>query len=263
MIKTTWWSSIQCQNEEERGFKCLSRWPCWCQTGQNFCAPPSPLWRILWKRGNIQRGNCRDENALLRHQRRIRWLGRNEEKATVTPITTAYIQGRQSSLSEHTTGRTLKKTGCSSNLYEHGGPSSSRRMHHIPSQWYLEHCSPVASIPARESSIQQSPFRLWWNNVDQNLRDGSSSLLKVHHEELRHFSRQKVITNVRSGRFKLELFFFSYVWLVTKWLGLFKNDKHHCCAWITHEWVTKRRWLMAWFLYCHLIPMRPSKINQK
>lgn len=260
MIKTTWWSSIQCQNEEERGFKCLSRWPCWCQTGQNFCAPPSPLWRILWKRGNIQRGNCRDENALLRHQRRIRWLGRNEEKATVTPITTAYIQGRQSSLSEHTTGRTLKKTGCSSNLYEHGGPSSSRRMHHIPSQWYLEHCSPVASIPAREISIQQSPFRLWWNNVDQNLRDGSSSLLKVHHEELRHFSRQKVITNVRSGRFK---FSFSYVWLVTKWLGLFKNDKHHCCAWITHEWVTKRRWLMAWFLYCHLIPMRPSKINQK
>ncbi len=41
-------------------------------------------------------------------------LVRNDRKATVTQITTRYNQGRQNTISEHTTCRTLKQMGYSS-----------------------------------------------------------------------------------------------------------------------------------------------------
>ncbi len=57
----------------------------------------------------------------VRGQRRMGRLVRDDTKATVTQITTRYNQGMQNTISERTTGRTLKQMGY-----------SSRKPHQVP-----------------------------------------------------------------------------------------------------------------------------------
>ncbi len=57
----------------------------------------------------------------VRGQRRMDRLVRDDKKATVTQITTHYNQGKQNTISERTTHRTLKQMGY-----------SSRRTHRVP-----------------------------------------------------------------------------------------------------------------------------------
>ncbi len=59
--------------------------------------------------------------CLVRGQRRMDRLVRDDRKTTVTQITTRYNQGMQNTISEHTTHRTLKQMD-----------SSSRRPHRVP-----------------------------------------------------------------------------------------------------------------------------------
>ncbi len=57
----------------------------------------------------------------VRGQRRMGRLVRDDRKATVTQITTRYIQGMQNTISKHTTRRIMKQMGY-----------SSRRQHRVP-----------------------------------------------------------------------------------------------------------------------------------
>ncbi len=59
--------------------------------------------------------------VIVRSQRRMGRPVRDDRKATVTQITTCYHQGKQNTISERTTCRTLKQMG-----------NSSRRPHRVP-----------------------------------------------------------------------------------------------------------------------------------
>ncbi len=86
----------------------------------------------------------------VRGQRRMDRLVRDDRNATVTQITTRYNQGMQNTISEHTTRRTLKQMGFSSQR-PHRVPLLSaknrkRRLQfaQVHQNWTIENCKNVA-----------------------------------------------------------------------------------------------------------------------
>ncbi len=94
---------------------------------------------------------------------------RDDRKTTVTQITTRYNQGMQNSISEHTTGRTLKQMDSSSRRTHRvslrSNKNSTRRIQFTQDHqnWKIEDCKNVAWSDESRFLLQHSDgrVRIW------------------------------------------------------------------------------------------------------
>ncbi len=177
-------------------------WGCWCQTAGLSISKTADL--LGFSRTTIssvyrewsEKEKISSERQLcgrqclvdVRGQRRMGRLVRDDRKVTVTQITTRYKQGKQNTISEHTTHRTLKQMGY-----------SSRRPHRVPllsaknrkrriqftqvhQNWTIEDCKNVA-----------------WSDESRFLLRHSDGRVRIWHKEHESMDPSCFVSMVQAG----------------------------------------------------------------
>ncbi len=112
---------------------------------------------------------------------------RDDRKATVTQITTCYHQGKQNTISEHTTCRTLKQMG-----------NSSRRPHRVPllsaKNWKWRQ----KFAHAHQNWTIEDWKNVAWSDESRFLLQHSDGRVKIWHKEHENMDPSCLVSTVQA-----------------------------------------------------------------
>ncbi len=124
----------------------------------------------------------------IRGQRIIGRLVRDERKATVTQITTRYIQGMQDTISECTTRRTLKQMGY-----------SSRRPDRVPLLSAKNRKRRLQFAQAHQNWTIKDWKNVAWSDESRILLRHSDGRVRIWHKEHESMDPSCLVSTVQAG----------------------------------------------------------------